>query len=90
MQASENVSLAVAFLKSYEHMGMFDAACEKGCTCERIERDGHSQEQVSQMHLAHLLVSVSGKLASPRCPPRLRVRSARTRAPLERLPLFGP
>lgn len=66
------VSLAVAFLKSYQHMGWFEAVCEGGCSCEPLKRSGHLQQEfnVSQLHLGHMFVTVSGAPACLlACPP---------------------
>ncbi|KAL4853770.1 Cell cycle and apoptosis regulator protein 2 [Chlorella vulgaris] len=55
------VSVAVAFLKSYQHMGWFEVVCEGGCSCEPLKRSGHLQQEfnVSQLHLGHMFVTVS-------------------------------
>jgi len=53
--------LAMAYLKSYEHMGRFRLDCVSGCSCEAREVEGHHTEKDSQTYVAQLLVSQSAR-----------------------------
>ena len=43
------VLVEIAYLKSYEHMGMALVRCESGCECEETYMDGHHAERNSQV-----------------------------------------
>lgn len=60
-ESGGSVVLSIAFLKSYEHMGVFRVNCESGCTCEEKTMDGYLELKQSQTHLADLDVSKAGK-----------------------------
>ncbi|KAL4419206.1 hypothetical protein ABPG77_000600 [Micractinium sp. CCAP 211/92] len=53
----ERVTLGVAHLKSYEHMGKFSVACVEGCSCDLLIADGHGTEKWSQLNFAMLLAT---------------------------------
>ena len=53
-------SLAIAHLKSYQHMGQAGVICLEGCACEAIEIDGHQEERNSQTHISMVEVSAAG------------------------------
>jgi hypothetical protein len=53
-------SLAIAHLKSYQHMGQARVVCLEGCTCDPIEVDGHQEERNSQTHITMVEVSAAG------------------------------
>jgi DNA polymerase alpha subunit B len=43
------VLVELAYLKSYESMGVALVRCEEGCTCEDTHMDGHHTERNSQV-----------------------------------------
>ncbi|WPT13740.1 hypothetical protein PSENEW3_00001579 [Picochlorum sp. SENEW3] len=51
--------VSIAYLASYEHMGMFEVRCISGCRCENLVVDGHKKEHNSQLFTAALDVSKS-------------------------------
>eukprot|EP00889_Picochlorum_renovo_P000207 jgi/Picre1/27237/NNA_000206.t1 len=51
--------VSIAYLASYEHMGMFEVSCISGCRCENLVVDGHKKEHNSQLFTAALDVSKS-------------------------------
>ena len=51
------MTLLLAYLKSYEHMGIASMACMQGCTCRTRLVDGHQMARESTTHLHELLVS---------------------------------
>ncbi|KAL4422279.1 hypothetical protein ABPG75_008476 [Micractinium tetrahymenae] len=55
----DKVTLGVAHLKSYEHMGKFSVTCVEGCACDPLTGDGHGTDKWSQLNFAMLLVSPS-------------------------------
>mmetsp|Transcript_14450 Transcript_14450/g.42117 ORF Transcript_14450/g.42117 Transcript_14450/m.42117 type:complete len:511 (-) Transcript_14450:435-1967(-) len=45
------VAVQLAYLRSYEHMGVGRARCISGCMCPAVEFDGHQQVRESQVYL---------------------------------------
>lgn len=56
-QSGGQVLVQIGHLKSYENMGMAEARCESGCTCEPKFIDGLQSRRVSQTYLAGISVS---------------------------------
>lgn len=44
---TSNVTVWIAYLKSYRHMGVASVACVMGCTCGTVKLDGHRNEPAS-------------------------------------------
>jgi hypothetical protein len=60
--AARNTSLALAYLSSYEHMGMLEVACMQGCTCTSAKIDAHHTRPESQTTLKVFEVTRAGTL----------------------------
>jgi DNA polymerase alpha subunit B len=43
------VLVELAYLRSYERMGIGIVRCERGCSCEETLMDGHHNEKNSQV-----------------------------------------
>ena len=56
-QSGGQVLVQIGHLKSYEGMGMAEARCISGCTCEPKVIDGLQSRRVSQTYLAGISVS---------------------------------
>jgi hypothetical protein len=54
------VNLLIAFLKSYEHMGVARIECVSGCQCRPRLVDAHQAQRESTTHLHSLPLSQSG------------------------------
>jgi hypothetical protein len=48
---ARNTSLALAYLSSYEHMGIMEVTCIEGCACASHRIDGHHTRPESQTTL---------------------------------------
>lgn len=55
----DKVIVELAYLRSYENMGIGKVTCEGGCNCEESKMQGHHDERNSQLHLHNFLVSQS-------------------------------
>jgi hypothetical protein len=51
------VNLLLAYLKSYEHMGIAEVACMSGCQCRPRLVDAHQTQKESTTHLHNVLLS---------------------------------
>lgn len=59
LKAYQHVTLLLAYLKSYEHMGVASISCLAGCKCRPRLVDAHQVQRESTTHLHGLLVSQS-------------------------------
>ncbi|KAL4427673.1 hypothetical protein ABPG75_001762 [Micractinium tetrahymenae] len=59
LTSGDFITLGLAMLASYEHMGAYSAACVEGCTCETLIADGTSKDHNSQMNFVALLVTAA-------------------------------
>lgn len=78
VKPGENVTMLIAYLESYEHMGKFHLTCVEGCTCDPFIRNTHELStpngpKVSVMRQASMLVS-----AAESCLFKLTVREETT------------
>ena len=53
--------LELAYLRSYEHMGVAVLRCQSGCECDELQIDAHQEERSSQVHLQTLFASQSAR-----------------------------
>lgn len=60
LKPGDPLSLWVAYLQSYEHMGKFEAACKAGCSCDPVIVNSHSaSERWSQMVQAKMNITAA-------------------------------
>jgi hypothetical protein len=57
----QRMNVMLAYLKSYEHMGVARVVCRSGCTCEPAEQevDAHHEIKTSTVYLARVLATQS-------------------------------
>jgi uncharacterized membrane protein YgcG len=57
----QRMNVMLAYLKSYEHMGVAKVACRAGCTCDPPEQevDAHHEIKTSTVYLTRILASQS-------------------------------
>ncbi len=59
------MTLLLAYLKSYQHMGTATVACVAGCSCKTVSIDGHNRIRESTTHLLPFEVGHLGWLQRP-------------------------
>lgn len=64
LDPQQQVTLLLAYLKSYQHMGTAKVACVAGCSCKTASIDAHNRIRESTTHLFALEVRPRGLAAA--------------------------